>query len=220
MDQPPAKHTGGRPTADAALRLDETILDAATAAFLRDGYAVTSIEAIARACRTAKRTIYARWPGKPALFRASVERLIARWMTSTDAWQIGEDLESALRRAATHILSVALTPEAIALHRLLIAETIRFPELPILLREAGAQAGVTRLAALLGEAGARGMLPPIDAGRAAEQFMHLLLAGPQRRALGMGPPLDAQQIITWRDDAIRLFLHGVNSLRLPQPAKE
>ena len=66
--------SGGRPTVEAAAQLEIPTPDAATAAFLADGYAATTIEAIARTCRVAKRTIYARWSGKPALFRAVLER--------------------------------------------------------------------------------------------------------------------------------------------------
>ena len=67
------RRSGGRPTAQAAALLETTILDAATEAFLADGYAATTIEAIARTCGVAKRTIYARWSGKPALFRAVLD---------------------------------------------------------------------------------------------------------------------------------------------------
>lgn len=211
------RRLGGRPTIQAAAQLETTILDEATVAFLRDGYAATTIEAIARACSVAKRTIYARWSGKPALFKAVLERLIARWMTAAGDWAESDDLTDALRDAAAHILAVALTPEAVELHRLMIAESGRFPVLPVLMREAGASAGSARVAALLVRAMDRGEIPVQDAAFAAEQFMHLLLAGPQRRALGLGVPLDAQQTVAWREATIRLFLGGINSLELPIP---
>jgi AcrR family transcriptional regulator len=177
------RRSGGRPTAQAAALLETTILDHATAAFLADGYAATTIEAIARTCGVAKRTIYARWDGKPALFRAVLERLIARWMSTAGKWTDAETLEATLKAAADDILAVALTPEAIALHRLIIAECGRFPELPVMLQQAGATRGAMRIATLLGRAIARGDLPPHDTAFAAEQFMNMLLAGPQRRAL-------------------------------------
>jgi TetR/AcrR family transcriptional repressor of mexJK operon len=208
------RRTGGRPTAQAAVRLETTILDQATKAFLAQGYAATTIEATARACGVAKRTIYARWSGKPALFRAVLEQLMARWMSAAGEWGGGESLEAALRAAADAILAVALTPEAIALHRLIIAESGRFPELPLMLQQAGASEGMARIVALLDHAIARGDLPPIDTAVAAEQFLHLLLVGPQRRAMGLGRPFDRQAIILWRDNAIKLFLSGIGALRL------
>jgi TetR/AcrR family transcriptional repressor of mexJK operon len=191
--------------------LETTILDAATSAFLADGYAATTIEAIARTCRVAKRTIYARWSGKPALFRAVLERLMARWLSNAGDWAEAESLEAALDGVAARILAVALTPEAVALNRLLIAESVRFPELPLMMQQAGAGEGTTRIAALLDTAVAQGTLPKQDTLFAAEQFLHLVLAGPQRRALGLGPPLDEQQTKLWRTAAVALFLSGVKS---------
>jgi hypothetical protein len=35
-----------------------------------------------------------------------------------------------------------------------------------------------------------------------------VLAGPQRRAVGLGPALDADQLQAWGDAAVRLFLCG------------
>ncbi len=191
--------------------LETTILDEATTAFLADGYAATTIEAIARACGVAKRTIYVRWAGKPALFRAVLERLMARWLSSAGDWTEAGNLETALHEAAAAILTVALTPEAVALHRLLIAESARFPELPLIIGQTGANQGSTRIAALLDRAIAAGALPPQDTIFAAEQFMHLLLAGPQRRALGLGRQLDEQQTAAWRQAAVTLFLSGVKA---------
>jgi TetR/AcrR family transcriptional repressor of mexJK operon len=204
-----ARRSGGRPTAQAAALLDAAILDAATAGFLADGYASTTIEAVARTCRVAKRTIYARWNGKPALFRAVLERLMGRWLSDAGDWTEEADLETALNQAAVRILAVALTPEAIALHRLLIAESARFPELPLMLGQAGAGEGTSRIQAILIQAVAAGRLPPGDMAFAAEQFLHLLLAGPQRRALGLGPKLDEKQTLVWRETSVALFLSGI-----------
>lgn len=208
------RRTGGRPTAAAAALLETTILDHATAAFLADGYAAASIEAIAKSGGVAKRTLYARFNGKPALFRAVLERLMTRWMSVAGDWPDAGNLKAALTAAADRILAVALTPEAIALHRLVIAESGRFPELPLILHEAGAGEGTTRIAALLDRAIEKHELAAMDTTFAAEQFLHLLLAGPQRRALGLGRPLDKGQEKLWRDNAIALFLSGVASLRL------
>jgi TetR/AcrR family transcriptional repressor of mexJK operon len=210
------RRSGGRPTATAAALLETTILDTATTAFLAHGYAATTIEAIARTCSVAKRTIYARWSGKPALFQAVLERLMAKWLSNTGDWAQAESLEVALDGAAERILAVALTTEAIALNRLLIAESARFPQLPLMMHEAGAGEGTLRIAALLDRAIADGTLPKLDTVFAAEQFLHLVLAGPQRRALGLGRPLDEQQTLAWRKAAVALFLSGVQRLRLPR----
>jgi AcrR family transcriptional regulator len=205
------RRTGGRPTAQAAAVLETTILTAATDAFLADGYAATTIEAVARTCGVAKRTIYARWSGKPALFKAVLERLMAKWLTDAGDWTEADTLETALDHAAARILAVALTPEAVALNRLLIAESVRFPELPVMMDQAGAAVGMIRIAALLDRAIGQQILAPVDTYFAAEQFFHLILAGPQRRALGLGPKLDEQQIEVWRKSSVALFVSGLRT---------
>ena len=75
-----ARRPSGRPTAAGAAELSERILKVATRAFLTHGYAATSIETIAATAGVAKRTLYARWRDKPALFRAVLERLMVRWL--------------------------------------------------------------------------------------------------------------------------------------------
>jgi AcrR family transcriptional regulator len=194
--------------------LEATMLDVATASFLADGYAATSIESIARTAGVAKRTLYARWSGKPALFGAVLQQLMAKWLSHAGEWGEDDSLETALGVAAASILAVALTPEAIALHRLMIAESGRFPELPRMMREAGAGEGTRRIAALLDRAVAQGVLPEQDTVFAAEQFLHLVLAGPLQRALSLGPALDAAQVAAWGQAAIALFLSGIRHGRL------
>ena len=202
---------GGRPTAAAAARLADAIVNAATIAFLRDGYAATSIEAVARQARVGKRTLYARFPDNEALFRAVLERLMARWLATPDV-PLSEpapgQIEPVLVQLAELMLAVALQPEALALHRLLIAESGRFPNIPVMLHNAGASAGATRIAAILAREVAAGRLTPIDPDFAAEQFMHLVMSGPRRRALGLGPPLDQAELGRWARRSVALFLDG------------
>lgn len=203
------RRAAGRPTvADAAARA-EHILAIATGAFLAEGYAAASIETIAARAGVAKRTLYARWPGKPALFRAVLERLMRRWLASPGPPpDEARGLEAALMWTARRALAVALEPEALALHRLMIAESGRFPELADMVRQSGAAAGVARVAGLLAGEMAAGRLAPLDPGVAAEQFLHLVLTGPQRRALGLGPAFDAAALEQWARGAVSLFLDG------------
>jgi TetR/AcrR family transcriptional regulator, mexJK operon transcriptional repressor len=207
----PRFRSGGRPTAEAAAQLEPTIIDHATAAFLADGYAATSIEAIARQAHVAKRTIYARWDGKAALFLAVVRRLIDNWLVSVGTWREDGDLPSALREAARSILTVALTAEAVALYRLIIAEGRRFPELYAIMRQAGADEGARRIVSLLVRGASEGHVRAMPVGVAAEQFMQLILGVPQRRALAGAAPMTPAEIAAWCDDAVALFLSGVQT---------
>ncbi len=200
---------GGRPSRLQSAQLSDRILDVATGLFLGDGFGATSIEAVAKRAGISKRTFYHRFRGKEALFEAVVRRLIERWMPPFDAALLeAPSLAEGLRRAARHMLAVALTPEALALYRIMIAEGGRFPNLARILHELGAAAGVERIAQHFEARIADGGIRPINARFAAEQFIMLVVAAPRRRALGLGTALDPAELDRWIEDGVELFLDG------------
>jgi AcrR family transcriptional regulator len=184
-------------------------LDAATARFLREGYGTTSMEAIAADAGVSKRTLYARFPDKAAVLQTAISRLIGTWLGGFDAALDHPMLEDALTAAAQRMLAATLTPEALALYRLLVAEAGRIPDLPRLLAESGAGTGIARIATLLANAGVA------EPGFAAEQFQRLIITGPQHRALGFGPPMDAPALERWCRRCVALFLRGVLGSPMP-----
>jgi TetR/AcrR family transcriptional regulator, mexJK operon transcriptional repressor len=200
---------GGRPSRLQTVELQQTILDVATELFLTRGYGATSIEAVASAARISKRTFYHRFRDKAELFEAVVRRLIERWLPPFEA----RFLDTAppdllLAGIARQMLAVALSPPALALHRVLVAEAQRFPELVQLVNEAGARKGVERIAALLDRESQAGRLRIADGRFAAEQFVNMVVSGPQKRALGFGRPLAAEEIEAWVHRTVALFLDG------------
>jgi TetR/AcrR family transcriptional regulator, mexJK operon transcriptional repressor len=200
----PSPNRGGRPTRQDAPLLTERILGAATEIFLRDGYGAASLEAMAAAAGVSKRTLYARFAGKAALFQVVVARLVTRWLPAFDAGlEQAHGLEATLLAAARVMLATALVPEALALHRLIVAEIGRFPELGQVLHQAGAGIGHERISGILAGAGIA------DAAWATEQFVTLVLSVPQRQALGFGKALDAEAQKDWAAKAVALFLGGV-----------
>ncbi|MBV8650402.1 MAG: TetR/AcrR family transcriptional regulator, partial [Alphaproteobacteria bacterium] len=167
---------GGRPSREQAAQLQETILDAATELFLSEGFGATSIEAAASRARISKRTFYHRFDGKAELFEAVVHRLIERWRPSAEArLQEPGSFDDILRRAAREILRIALLPEALALHRIVIAESQRFPALARVMNESGTKAGVDRIAVLLEHGARTGYLREVDYRFVAEQFLTMVV---------------------------------------------
>jgi TetR/AcrR family transcriptional regulator, mexJK operon transcriptional repressor len=200
---------GGRPSRIESAQLSGRILDVATELFLGDGFGATSIESVAKRAGISKRTFYYRFRGKEELFEAVVRRLIERWMPPFDAALLeAPSLAEALHGAAEHMLDVALTAEGLALHRMVIAEAPRFPELARILYELGAAAGIERIARDLDARVARGELRPVDSRFAAEQFILMVVTGPRRRALGLGNQLDRAELRAWIDNTVALFLDG------------
>src|SRR5438477_9315577 len=200
---------GGRPSRQESAQLSDRILDVATVLFLSDGFGATSIEGIAKRAGISKRTFYHRFRGKEMLFEAVVRRLIERWTPPFDAALFeGASLAEMLRRAAEYMLEVALTPEALALHRMVIAEATRFPGLARILHELGAAAAIERIAGEFDRRITAGEMRRMDSRFAAEQFILMVVTGPQRRALGLGAPLTAAALREWVDDTVELFLRG------------
>lgn len=184
-------------------------MDAAAGLFLRDGFAATSVEGIAAAAGVSKRTFYARFPDKQAAFLAVVRRLVGNWLVGFDAALEGTPtLHDALLAAGRGMLAVALTPQALALHHLVVAEAGR-PEIGAALRAGGARSGIERLCRILNAH--RPDLPPARLAFLAEQFQHMILAGPQARAIGLGPPMDGDALDAWCRDSVALFLRALDA---------
>lgn len=198
---------GGRPSQKQAAELGERILDAATHLFLSHGYGATSIEAVARRARISKRTFYHRFPDKPALFVAVVHRIIEGLRRPADIPLLEGDLHEILRRLAGLILHAALSPQAIALHRMIVAESGRFPRLAAV--TTGAAEEALRLIAGILEREVRAKrLALANPTFAAQQFLYMIIALPQRRAMGFGAPMASAEIDAWAGDVVNLFLNG------------
>lgn len=200
----------GRPPKDETQRIGDKILDVAAVFFFTEGYGATSIEAIARRARIAKRTIYHQFKDKPALFRAVVHRVIKRLHPPDVAHLFeGKSIEDILCGLAHAILNASLSSEALALHRIVLAEATRFPELALIMNEQGARReAVQRIANLLERKSGTTRGKPKNTLFAAEQFLHMVTASPQRRALGLGQPMSAKELDAWTKDTVTLFLKG------------
>ena len=207
-----ARRRGGRPPRLHAEQIGEQILDVATPLFLTEGYGATSIEEVAKRARMSKRTVYSRFRDKAELFGAVVHRLIEQLRPPNappEQFFEGGSLETILQRLAGLILRAALSPPALALHRVIVAEATRFPELAAAVNQEGTRREAIRLlAALLQREASAGSLGVTNAEFAAEQFLHMLVAGPQRRALGLGTPMSPAALDAWARDAVALFLNG------------
>jgi TetR/AcrR family transcriptional regulator, mexJK operon transcriptional repressor len=210
--RPESRGRGGRPSRQQSAQLADRILDVAEKLFLGHGFGATSIEAVAKQAGISKRTFYHRFTGKERLFEAVVRRLLERWLPPFDSGLLSPpDLADALQRAAEYMLRIALTPEALALHRLVIHEAQRFPGLARILHEQGAVSGIERIATHLEPRIKDGELRPMDPRFAAEQFILSVVTGPQRRALGLGVPLSASEIASHAGNAVALFLDGARA---------
>ena len=201
---------GGRPSRADALRLRHRILEVATELFLAEGYGSTTIEAVAARAGISKRTFYHRFDDKSALFAAVVHEIIEQIRPPAGVPLIeGATLRDVLRRLAGMILRAALSPQAIALHRLVMAESARFPELVRAVHGDGStREATTLIGGLLARSLRDSTLSAEKRAFAAEQFIFMVVTLPQRRAMGYGTPMTATELDAWADETVDLFLNG------------
>ena len=178
---------GGRPPRADALKLRQRILQAATELFLDQGYGSTSIEAVAARAGISKRTFYDRFEDKAVLFTAVVHYIIEQIRPPADVPLLaGASLPQILQRLAGLILKAALSPQALALHRLVTGESSRFRELALAVETEGRQNEATDLiAGLLAREHPDSKIGIEDQRFAADQFIYMVVTLPQRRALGL-----------------------------------
>ena len=201
---------GGRPVRADALRLRQRILEVAAELFLAKGYGSTTIEAVAARAGISKRTLYHRFDDKSVLFAAVVHEIIEQIRPPAGVPLIeGATLREVLRRLAGMILRAALSPQAIALHRLVMAESARFPELVRAVHGDGsAREATTLIGDLLAREPRDSTLSVEKRAFAAEQFIFMVVTLPQRRAMGYGTPMTAAELDVWADKTVDLFLNG------------
>ena len=176
--------------------------------FLADGYGPTSVEAIAKSAGVSKRTFYARFDDKAAIFEAVLHDVVESLRPAAGVPPLdGETLAQNLQTVATLILRAALTPDALALHRLIVAESERFPKVAAAVnRQAAGEEAVALIGRLLIR---EHHLGRSDADFASRQFLHMVIAIPQRLAIGLGKPLTQAQLSEWPDRVVTLFLEGL-----------
>ena len=194
--------------------MGERILEAATELFLAEGYGTTSIEAVAARAGISKRTFYHRFDNKDALFAAVVHRIIEQIRPPPQVPLIeGATLHDILHRLAGLILHAALSPQAIALHRLVTAESVRFPNLARAVHDEGWAHEATTLIGELLERDPHGVrLSARMREFAALQFLHMVVTLPQRRIMGLGLRMTPKELEVWANNAVTLFLDGCRGL--------
>lgn len=180
----------GRPPRGSEGELTLRILTAAKPVFLKEGYEAASIDAIAGSAGISKKTIYARFSSKEDLFEAVIVRFIEQNVPPIElaASQDGSVAER-LHRIALALLEVALTVDAIAVRRVIIAEAVRFPEFARLLHDFGLARVVPLIERCLEEGKNSGEIAVEDVTHACEMFVSIAIRGFIDRAeLGLERP--------------------------------
>lgn len=198
----------GRPTHAEAQQLQEKLRDAAVASFLEHGYDATTMEAIAQAAGITKRTLYARYPDKRALFLDVIP-----WALTRTVWREAnrdadeEDLPTALMAIGRGALKHALNPNTIRLHRIAMDVSARFPEFAVSAETLGWSRRHRQVVDLLRHHQSAGTIEVDDVELAAEHFLAMVEVLPARLA-DFGVYRNEKEQERRLEYAVNLFLRG------------
>ncbi|MEW9797345.1 TetR/AcrR family transcriptional regulator [Alteromonas sp. CYL-A6] len=185
----------GRPKSEEKRR---QILTAASALFLREGFANTSMDSVAKASGVSKQTVYSHFPSKDTLFQAAITAKCQSYdLDPTDL--AGHDhcdlpMTQCLRMIGTQFVRLIQDPEVVAMFRVVISEARNNPRIAELFYQAGPKASLDGLAPLF-MAFSDNQLSTQDANAMARDFFSLLKGELHIMLLcDLIPPLNNEQI--------------------------
>jgi len=164
-----------RQKADDEAAVRERILEAAFAAFIKNGYAMTSTLEIATRARVSKRELYALVGNKQEMLIACIGERARRFDVPSDlpVLRDRETLEQVLTSFGTKLVREVSDPAVIAVFRLAVAEVVQAPEVARVLNSIGRETSRVALRKIMARAQASGLLTGRP-GELAEQFAGLL----------------------------------------------
>jgi TetR/AcrR family transcriptional repressor of mexJK operon len=191
----------------------ESILAAAKRSFLAAGFGAVSMDTIAREAGVSKATVYAHFAGKEELFGAVIDRECERYFARFSAGELDAcDVRASLTVLGRRFLELLLSPDGIALYRIILGEVTRFPRLGEVFWRAGPERQRVQIEAFLKSAVASGTLALADTRLAAEQFVSLVRGDVQlRHLLRLEADADRRDISAAVEGAVATFLHAFES---------
>lgn len=195
----------GRPK-DLAKRA--AILEAGKRLFLESGFERTSMDAIAAAAGVSKITVYSHFQDKDTLFRAVCKGVCEQQMPH-EMFVIDRaaPLRQQLLSIARAFFGLVMSPESVALHRLMIAQ--QEPKLARLFWEEGPKRTKEEFADFLRAEVAEGALAIDDAYAAGGHFFCLLKGEPfMRVSCGLGASVTPAEVEAHLESVVDFFLRA------------
>lgn len=161
----------------------EQILSGAKTVFLREGFAATSTDVIAREAGVSKRTLYAYYPSKEELFSDVLRGLtienpqtrVLEAVRQVDPKSC-EELREMLVGLGEKIISTMMEPAYLALLRTIIADSHRFPKLSEIFRSTVPERSIKEGSAMMKRAQENGIAAEGDPEVMIRMFMGPLLS--------------------------------------------
>jgi AcrR family transcriptional regulator len=177
---------------------------------MEKGFEATSMGEIAKQAHASTETFYRHFPTKEELFQRVLLRRAELLKGELNSVLLSQDApEKALAAIGELGLSLLLAPEALSLHRILVMEKGRFPEVVESFHAQGQARVQAALAAYLAEQIKKGKLRKMNPEVGARQFFDLVipefLFGMNLRSRPAPTKAEMRQRVK---EAIDCFLHG------------
>ncbi|XVQ06281.1 TetR/AcrR family transcriptional regulator [Spirillospora sp. CA-255316] len=174
----------GRPTRAEAAELERRLREAALEVFSDRGFEGATMEEIARAAGISKRTLYAKYPDKRALFAK-----VLPWAMSTLKWDappfddVADDLPAALLAIARIAVARTVDPQVARLTRVAMSEAHHFPEFAEAAHSMTWSPRLRSVVEILEHHARAGTIVVDDLELAAEQFLAMVSGFPAMLAV-------------------------------------
>jgi TetR/AcrR family transcriptional repressor of mexJK operon len=188
----------------------EHLLDIAAERFLASGFSAVSVDELVASAGQSKTNVYSWFGGKEGLFLATIDRLLdAMLIPLIDNGFALLPLNEGLRVLADAVLTIVLGKDALALHRLIIAESQAFPAIGRAWVVAGPERTYRFCADFIAAHQQAGRLRLADPNRAAVFFHDMLTGDLEHRILvGERTMPDAAEQDRLIDAVIDVFTRG------------
>lgn len=188
----------------------DQILAGARRVFLEHGFGAATTDMVQQAAGVSKSTMYAYFPNKDVLFSAVIRVECDKMLAQTRSERVrAGTVQETLRRMGIRLLEVVLEPSTLALYRIAVAETPRFPKIGEIVYARGPMASNHEIAALLAEATRRGEIQVDDPETAAQHFAGMIVLDILQRCLfGIEAPPKAARMRKIVDAAVDTFMRA------------
>jgi len=206
----PARRGRGRPQLRSDDETRAVIYEAARQEFAIRGFAAASIADVACRAGVSTKTLYRLVPTKLALFEGMVTDRVDQFVSIVNLGACdGRDVGAALEAALLTCAELVLDAEVIALQRIILAESDKFPDIAETFYEKAMQRTLAALGAWLDVQRKRGRIALDDVPAAAGMLLGMLVFQPQRDVMYGHRPAPAHKELEARAKACAaLFLAG------------
>ena len=197
------------PSNKRGLARQQKFLETAETLFLTQGYANTSVNQVVKVAGGSLVTLYRMFGNKLGLFEAVFRKKAGLFFNELEEGLVwSDDVERSLYLFGRHMQSVILSPDGVAIYRLVLQENNDDQkEIQEIYYKNGPQVGIERLSSYLEKQVEANKLNLLDSKIAAAQFMEMI-KGPFVNRLCFGETIAEAELELALKQGVSLFLKG------------